>query len=96
MGAGVRLRMHYTEKTRACIVVELSHKMYFCTTYNNCFVNAVIKSIVLYKKVNFVTFWKHWRKTRKLLFLNTAFDDKTPSKHSETLATCRNGQGQRM
>ncbi len=54
--------------SKQCIVFKLSHKMYFCTTYNNCFVNAVIKSIVLYQKVNFVTFWKHWRKTRKLFF----------------------------
>ncbi len=59
--------------SKQCIVFKLSHKMYFCTTYNNCFVNAVIKSIVLYQKVNFVTFWKHWRKTQKLLFLNIAF-----------------------
>jgi hypothetical protein len=67
--------------------------MYFCPTYNNCFVNAAIKSIVLYQKVNFVTFESTGVKHENYFFKIPLFDDKT---HGETPSTCRKGHGQRM
>jgi hypothetical protein len=54
-------------------VFKLSYKMYFCTTYNNCFVNAVIKSIVLYQKVKFCDFLKALAQNTKTTFLKYRF-----------------------
>jgi hypothetical protein len=55
------------------IAFKLSHKMYFCTTYNNFFVNAVIKSIVLFQKVKFCDFLKALAQNTKTTFFKYRF-----------------------
>ncbi len=53
--------------------VQIKSQDVFLHAYNNCFVNAVIKSIVLYQKVNFVTFLKALAQNTKTTFFKYRF-----------------------